>query len=302
MFYPKGIISSLVTNFKEDGEIDEKGILKNIDFQKQAGVPGICVLGGTAEPMSLGPKTRSRIMKIAVEAAEGKMDVVVGALVGNPKEVMDDICDAQKVGAQACLVSATPFIRPSESDMETYFRELSAIGMPLILFNTPSRSGFLMSADLVEKLVSEVKQIVGIKESSRDIVLLAKIRNKCPHPFSVLQGSDALFLASLAMGGDGGILAAAAVVPEIYMHMQQYMAEGKLTAAQELYYRVMPLVDLMYRASHPAPLKIALGFRGLPSGKTKPPLYGLKTDHIERLRSVCAELLVDTGFSQLHRD
>ena len=291
MFYPKGIISSLVTNFKDDGKIDEQGIIANFDFQKKAGVPGICVLGGTAEPMSIDPQTRSRIMKMAVEAAGGKIDVVVGALVGNPQEVRGDISAAQKAGAQACLVSATPFVRPSEPDMEHYFRELAAIGMPLILFNTPSRSGFLMSADLVTKLVAEVKEIVGIKESSRDIVLLAKIRKRCPHPFSVLQGSDAMFLASLAMGGDGGILAAAAVVPEIYLRMQQYMEEGNLAAAQELYYKVMPLVDLMYRASHPAPLKVALGIRGLPSGKTRPPLYGLKNDHIEQLHSVCNELL-----------
>lgn len=297
MYYPRGVISSLVTSFDENGRVNEAGIVKNIEFQRKAGVQGICVLGGTAEPMALAPDTREKLMNLAIDAAGGELDVVVGALVGNPDEVKRDIAAAQKAGAQACLVTATPFVRPSERDVETFFRELARLGMPLILFNTPSRSGYLMSTDLIARLNQDVDNIVGIKESSRDILLLGKIRSRCGHPFGVLQGVDSLFLTSLTMGGDGGILAAAAVVPEICLDIETALKEENLEKARSSYYQMMPLVDLMYEASHPAPLKVALEIRGLPAGKTKPPLYGLKKDHIDRLRKVCESLFekIKTG-------
>ncbi len=285
MFRPEGIIASLITNFTSDGNLDEAGLRRNLAFYRETGVKAVCVLGGTGEPLSLTSSERERIMHIAAEECSDRLDLVVGALVGDPVQVAENVKSAAKVNAKACLVTSTPFVRPSERDVEKFFVELGAkTDMPLILFNVPSRSGFLMSAELIARLDKNVKTIVGIKESSRDIVLLSKVRSITSSEFAVVQGVDSLFMASLALGADGGLLAVAAVFPEICTQIYESVQNQDISRARKLHYLLMPLVELMYEASHPAPLKYAVELRGLSAGPTRPPIYGLTEGHMSRIR------------------
>lgn len=292
MFSPKGIIASLVTNCAADGKLDLRGLRRNIVFQKKAGVQGVCVLGGTGEPLSLSFSERQQVMEAAAEECGDVLALVVGAMVGNPTDVIQDIKTAAKCRAKACMVISPPFVRPSEGDVERMFADLgSRTDMPLILFNVPSRSGFLMSADLILRLANKVDTIVGVKESSRDVVLLSKIRSSAPSGFSVLQGVDSLLLPSLALGGDGGLLAAAAVFPEVCVALHNAFRNARNDVALRYHNMLMPMIDLMYEKSHPAPLKCAIEHRGLPAGPTRPPLYGLTEEHADRVRKCVASVL-----------
>lgn len=292
MFRPKGIIASLITNFTKDGKLDLPGLKRNISFHKNSGVQGVCVLGGTGEPISLTTFEREQVMETAAEACGGQLDLVVGAMVGDPTQVLQDVKLALKYKAKACLVTSPPFVRPSEGDVERFFSDLGAqTDMPLILFNAPSRSGFLMSFGLVKRLAENVETIIGLKESSRDILLLSKVRATAPPEFSILQGVDSLFLPSLVLGADGGLLAAAAVFPEICTALYQAILENHLKKAAEYHYLLMPFIEVMYEASHPGPLKYALELRELPAGPTRPPLYGLTEDHAKRVKKCVGELM-----------
>jgi len=293
MFFPSGVISALATPFRNDKKINKEAIIENIKFQKEAGVKGICVLGGTGEPMSLSVNERKEIMNVTVKASNKSMDLVAGALIGNPKEVENDIIEAKKAGFHACLVCPPPFVCPSEKDVESYFTELSSIGMPLIIFNTPSRSGFLMKPELIAKLTLTLENVVGIKEASGNLLEVAKLIESCPKSFSILQGEDSLYFLTLALGGNGGILAAAAVIPEVFIKIQEFLEQGNIEKARILQYKIIPFVNLMYEASHPAPLKIAMEIRGLPAGPTRPPLYGLSHDHYDRVKKTIKLLLKD---------
>jgi len=293
MFFPSGVISALATPFRNDKKINKEAIIENIKFQKEAGVKGICVLGGTGEPMSLSVNERKEIMNVTVKASNKSMDLVAGALIGNPKEVENDIIEAKKAGFHACLVCPPPFVCPSEKDVESYFTELSSIGMPLIIFNTPSRSGFLMKPELIAKLTLTLENVVGIKEASGNLLEVAKLIESCPKSFSILQGEDSLYFLTLALGGNGGILAAAAVIPEVFIKIQEFLEQGNIEKARILQYKIIPFVNLMYEASHPAPLKIAMEIRGLPAGPTRPPLYGLSHDHYDRVKKTVKLLLKD---------
>jgi len=293
MFFPSGVISALATPFRNDKKINKEAIIENIKFQKEAGVKGICVLGGTGEPMSLSVNERKEIMNVTVKASNKSMDLVAGALIGNPKEVENDIIEAKKAGFHACLVCPPPFVCPSEKDVESYFTELSSIGMPLIIFNTPSRSGFLMKPELIAKLTLTLENVVGIKEASGNLLEVAKLIESCPKSFSILQGEDSLYFLTLALGGNGGILAAAAVIPEVFIKIQEFLEQGNIEKARILQCKIIPFVNLMYEASHPAPLKIAMEIRGLPAGPTRPPLYGLSHDHYDRVKKTIKLLLKD---------
>ena len=287
MFYPKGIISSLVTCFEGNGKLNLLGLTDNLRFQKKAGIKTVCVLGGTGEAASLTETERHIIMKETMRGCEG-MQVVFGALAGRPQEVMADIQQAKELGAVACLVMAPPFVRPSESDVERLIEDYASLGMPLILFNTPSRSGFSMSARLISRL-AKLEQVVGIKESSGDMVLLQNIRIACPPPFGLLTGGDNLYLPTMVLGGDGGILASAAVIPEVCLALDAAIAAGEIQNAKKLHYAVKLLDDVLYKASHPVPLKIALEHRKLPAGGCRPPFGAIDRDHEQQvLDAMCA--------------
>jgi len=291
MYKPAGVMTSMVTSFDSDGKIDEDGLRDNVEFQRNSGVRTIVVLGGTGEPMSLTAGERERVMQISCEAAGTDLKVVASALVGNPDEVSHDVDVAYRHGAAACMITTPPFVRPSESDVYQFLTEIASRSkLPLIVFNVPSRAGFLMSPSLIERAAKDIDLLVGIKESSRDIVQFSEVRQRTPSDFACLQGVDSLYLASLALGGDGGILAAAAAFPEHCIAIDDAMSSGDLSSARKWHYRLMQVVPVLYEASHPAPLKLAIETRGLPAGRTRPPLYEIPADLADRVKFSTREL------------
>lgn len=292
MYSPNGVMTSMVTSFDAGGKLDEAGIVENIEFQRGAGIKSIVILGGTGEPLSMTRAERERVIETSVAAAGADIDVVSSALVGSPEEVAHDIAIAAKHGARACMIAPPPFVRPSEEDVYKYITDLaSASAIPLIVFNVPSRVGFLMSAGLVERMVRDIDILVGIKESSKDISLFSEIRRRTPETFACLQGSDILFLPSLALGAQGAILAAPAAFPEPFLHIEREMATGNRNAAMHWHLLVSPLLDLLYRESHPAILKHVIELRGYKVGLTRSPLYGPSEKLIHQARDCAASLL-----------
>ncbi len=281
MYYPKGVLSSMVTCFNNDGSLDLQGIGENIEFQKMAGIKSICVLGGTGEAASMTQEERHQVMEEAMRHADG-MKITFGVLAGRPSEILEDIQKAKSLGADAVMVMAPPFVRPSETDVEELFKYYASAHMPMIAFNTPSRSAFRMSASLVERL-NRIEEIVGIKESSGDMVLMQDIRICCPHPFALLTGGDNLYLPTLALGGDGGILASAAAIPEVDQALDDALAAGDYEKARQCHYAIKLLDDVLYTASHPIPLKTAMKLRGLPSGICRPPFSHITKEYEEKV-------------------
>lgn len=284
MYKPNGVMTSMVTSFDAQGQVHEAGIRQNIEFQRKAGIETVVLLGGTGEPISMSAREREHVMEIGRSAAAKDMKVVSSALVGNPGEVVQDIEAAYRHGADACMITTPPFVRPSEQDVYRFLTEVALRSkLPLIVFNVPSRAGFLMTPSLVERAARDIDLLVGIKESSRDIVQFSEIRQRTPAEFACLQGVDSLYLASLALGGNGGILAAAAAFPEYCLGIDRAVRAGDLETARKWHYELMPAVHLLYEASHPAPLKRAIEARGLQVGATRPPLYGITDDLAKRM-------------------
>lgn len=279
--FPNGIITSMVTNFDKNGDIDLQGLAENIMFQKKAGIRNVCILGGTGEALSLSQEERHQIMEASMIHSAG-MNVVFGTLAGKPTDIIQDIQKAKVLGADACMVMAPPFYRPSESDVEELIKEYASIGMPLILFNTPSRSGFNMSFPLIFKL-SKIKEVIAIKESSGDMLLLEKIKNDNKDRISILTGGDTNYFTSMVLGANGGLIATAAVIPEVILELESAINQGDLVLAREIHYLIKLLAEVMYKASHPFPLKIAMKQRGLPAGNCRLPFKNIDKNHEEQI-------------------
>lgn len=288
MYIPTKTISSMVTSFNDKNELDLEGLVENIEFQKKAGIESICVLGGTGEAASLSKVERHQIMETTMKNS-GNLKVVIGALAGTPKDIEEDIIKAKELKADAVMVMATPFIKPSERDIEKFITDLSNLGIPLIIFNTPSRSSVNMSKELILKL-SELDAVVGIKESSGELNLVEEIIQNVKEDFGVLVGGDTLYLPSLVLGAHGGIVAVATVIPEVFVALDNAIVENDINKARKLHYIIKLLDDVMYKASHPVPLKKALEIRGLPVGKARPPFSDLDEGHEKELYKVMQEV------------
>lgn len=283
MYLPRRTISSMVTSFNSKGELNLPGLLENLEFQKKAGIESVCLIGGTGEPASLTQKEKFKIMETIMDNA-GELNVIFGAIVGTPEEIKTEILKAKEVGASAVMVMPPPFIMPSEKDVELFFRNLADLDMPLVLFNTPGRSAFNMSESLILEL-SKIEQIRGIKEASGDMIMLQNIIENCDKSFSVLTGFETLYFPSLILGAVGSILASAAVIPEAWAELDKAIAHGDIEKARRIHYGTKLLDDVMYKASHPAPLKYAMSYRGLPVGKCRPPFTELDAEYAKEMET-----------------
>ena len=150
MYYPKGVIASMGTCFDSSGALDLPGPGKTSSFRKSWHQDNLR-FGGTGEAASMSREERHAVMEETMRHADG-LHIVFGALAGTPADVKADIAKAKELGADAVMVMAAPFVRPSERDVERLIREYATVGMPLIVFNTHSRSAFRMSAALVKRL------------------------------------------------------------------------------------------------------------------------------------------------------
>lgn len=288
MYIPTKTISSMVTNFNSEGELELEDLKTNLEFQKKAGIESVCILGGTGEASLLAQEERHQIMEVVMENA-GNLKVVIGALAGTPEEIKKDILKAKELKADAVLVMATPFIKPSERDIEKFIIELSELKMPLIIFNSPSRSGINMSESLIIKL-SKMDTVVGIKESAGDINLLQNIIQNKEENFGVLVGGDKLYLPSLVLGAQGGIVAVAAAIPEVFVELDKAIIEENIEKARSLHYMIKLIDDVMFKASHPVPLKKILEIRGISETKCRAPFSDISDEHEQEIYEAIKEL------------
>lgn len=286
-FRPQGVITALVTSFEASGKLDETGLAASVEYQIRAGVHGLCPTGGTGEPLSLTEEEHRRALDVVLEAAGGRVPVIAGVLLANQEAVIRLALHAKASGAAAVMVIPPYFVRTHPENVARHFAEIArAIDHPLILFNTPSRSGVNLPARWIADLARRVPVFVGVKESSGNLTQVGMIIREAPEGFTVLQGSDALQLPTYAMGGTGGIVALANLVPGLFVELHQAVARGDIARAQDIQLRLLPLDEVCYSEGHPAPLKRALELVGRPAGPTRPPIYPVSLQTEARLREV----------------
>lgn len=288
----QGIVASLITNFTDDGYLDEEAITCNVDFLARAGVHGVCIAGGTGEALSLSDDEYRRAVDAAMRGSDDRCYVIAGALYTDPRRIIDCCRYAMTAGAAAAMLIPPYFVRPGRRHIEAHFRDIAeALDFPLILFNTPSRAGLDMDADLVVNLAQTCPNIVGIKEASGDLVKVSQIISQTGSDFSVLQGLDELVFPTLALGGKGALLSLATVLPRLFVELYERALVGDYDRARELQYKVLSYAPIVYRESNPVGLKRLLDLLGRPGGLPRAPLHPISRENEAQLEAVSAELL-----------
>ena len=209
----KGSIVALVTPFNGES-VDETSYKKLIEWQIKEGTNGIVPTGTTGESPTLSEKEQERVIELCVQTVAKRIPVIAGTGSNSTREAINMTKHAAKVGADAVLVVTPYYNKPTNKGIYLHYKAISeSANIPIILYNIAGRTGKNIEPDLMAKLATDFKNIVGVKESSGSLDQMIRIKELCPKDFLLISGDDALTLPMLAIGGSGVISVAANIIP-----------------------------------------------------------------------------------------
>jgi 4-hydroxy-tetrahydrodipicolinate synthase len=285
-----GTGTALVTPFRTDSSLDESALRSLVQRQLDAGINFLVPCGTTGESPTLSHAEHLRVVEITLELAKGKVPVLAGAGGYNTSEVISLARELKSLGVDGIL-SVTPYYnKPTQEGLYQHFKAIaSAVDLPIILYSVQGRTGVNVEPATVLRL-SQIENIVGIKEASGSITQIAAILRQVPSDFLVLSGDDSLTLPLIALGGHGLISVASNEIPAEMTRLVQAARSGDFAEARRLHYRYLPLMDINFVESNPIPVKAALAEMGLLHPVWRLPLVPPRPENLERIRTILESL------------
>ncbi len=285
-----GTGTALVTPFRTDGSLDETALRALVRRQLDADISFLVPCGTTGESPTLSHAEHLRVVEITLELAKGKVPVLAGAGGYNTAEVIALARELQSLGADGIL-SVTPYYnKPTQEGLYQHFKAIAAgVDLPIILYSVQGRTGVNIEPATVLRL-SQIANIVGIKEASGSITQMGAILNQVPGDFFVLSGDDSMTLPLIALGGRGLISVASNEIPAEMTRLVYAALSGDFAEARRLHYRYLALMDINFVESNPIPVKAALAEMGLLQPVWRLPLVPPKPENLARIRAVLESL------------
>jgi 4-hydroxy-tetrahydrodipicolinate synthase len=285
-----GTGTALVTPFRRDGSLDESTLRALVKRQIAAGINFLVPCGTTGESPTLSHQEHLRVVEIAVELAKGKVPVLAGAGGYNTAEVITRARELADLGANGIL-SVTPYYnKPTQEGLYQHFKAIAgAVSLPIILYSVQGRTGVNIEPATVGRL-SQIENIIGIKEASGNISQMSTILNAVPEDFLVLSGDDAITLPLIALGGRGVISVASNEIPADMTALTRLALAGDFAGARQIHRRFLPLMEINFVESNPIPVKAALAEMGLLEAVWRLPLVAPKPENRARIRAVLESL------------
>lgn len=281
-FTPKGIYTAIVTPFTAADEFDEPAFRKLIDFQIESGAAGLLVIGGSGEFVSLTPSERQRVIEIAIDQTARRIPIIVGALAPGTREVQETVRYAAKAGASAVLVLPSYYIKASPAGIHEHFaRVADAAPIPIVAYNNSGRTGITLDVSMLEKLAT-IPSIVALKECERDLAVVAAKISAVGDRIAIMSGDDDLGFPTFLLGSPGGIFMSANLVPAFHRKLFDATMKSVLDVARAAHYALLPLIEALYTANHPGPLKDAMALIGHPVGLARAPLQRASAANLKR--------------------
>jgi 4-hydroxy-tetrahydrodipicolinate synthase len=267
----RGSFTALVTPFKNGG-LDERAFRELVDWQIAEGTDGLVPVGTTGESPTLSHDEHHKVVEWTIEQAKGRVPVMAGAGSNSTAEAVDLAKHAEKAGADAVLVVAPYYNKPSQEGIYRHFKAVNdAINIPIFVYNIPPRSVIDISVETMKRL-SELPNIKGCKDATAKLDRVSLQRHACGPDFIQLSGEDGTALGYNAQGGVGCISVTANVAPRLVGEFQDAMLAGDYAAALKLQDRLMPLHAALFIENSPAPTKYALSLLNKCSEHVRLPL------------------------------
>ena len=281
----KGSIVALVTPMDDDDGVDESALRRLVDFHVAAGSDGIVSVGTSGESATLDIDEQIAVIGGTVAAADGRIPVIAGSGANATSEAIELTKRAAELGVVACLLVVPYYNKPTQNGLYQHFKSIAeAVDIPQILYNVPGRTALDMTNDTIAKL-SEIPNIIGVKDATGDIPRVGDLRARCGADFAIYSGDDATTLALLKAGGDGCISVTANAAPVLMHEMCQAAIAGDFAAADRIDATLADLHAALFVESNPIPVKWAVARLGLASRGIRLPLTWLSAEYHARVEA-----------------
>ena len=285
-FEPKGIIPAMVTPLDDRDRINKPVLQTLVRYLLNAGVHGLFAIGSQGEFYALTAEEKQAITELVVRETNGRVPVYVGTGAVTTKESILLTAMAEKAGADAVSIITPCYISPSDEELYEHYAAIArSTRLPVLLYSNPARTHVNMSPTLVHKL-SEIDNIVGIKDSSGDLSLAAQYIHNTDPRFSVLMGRDTLIYGALMYGARGAIAATANVAPKLVVDIYEAYVRGDFKRASNAQADLAPLRQAFGLGSFPTVMKDALGLMGMAVGPPRWPIRPLDSAGRAELQSI----------------
>ena len=288
----EGLYTAIITPFK-DGQVDEQAYRTLIEAQIAAGVAGIVPVGTTGESPTLSHKEHMDVIRIAIECAAGRCQVIAGTGSNSTTEAISMTQEAAALGADGTLQVCPYYNKPSQEGLYRHFKAIAECSdLPVLLYSIPGRSGIEIAVDTVARLAADCPTIVAIKEAGGSVDRVNQLVQAVPEGFAILCGDDGLTVPFISCGAVGLVSVTSNVAPVQMRELVDAALSGNGKQALALQKQLYPLMKgLMSLDVNPVPIKAALALRGDISWELRLPLAPLA----EAKRAKLAELLDQFG-------
>jgi 4-hydroxy-tetrahydrodipicolinate synthase len=281
----KGSVVALVTPFVDDAEqsVNREKLAELVKLHADSNTAAIIPCGTTGESPTLLKEEWDVVVSTVIESAKNTpLKVIPGTGSNSTREARRLTERAAELGADACLVVTPYYNKPSPEGILAHFQELDKVGIPLILYNIPSRTGIDLGADFTMELCEQCPSIIGIKASNGDLDQITEIvyrSAQLDRPFSVFSGDDSLTLPILSVGGVGVISVAANIMPKVMNELIASVTRSDLQKSRLIMHAIHGFCRaLLQTGSNPAPIKLVMNHAGMQVGSCRKPLIDLTKD------------------------
>jgi 4-hydroxy-tetrahydrodipicolinate synthase len=275
----KGVGVALVTPFNEDGSIDFDSLTKVVNFVIDGGVNFLVALGTTGETPTMSAEEKLQVLHHIIKANAKRLPIVAGIGGNNTQEIIDSYAKYPMNEIDGVLSVVPYYNKPTQRGMLAHFKAVcAATTLPVILYNVPGRTGCNLNAETVSQIIAACPNAVAIKEASGNLPQNMAIVHSAPKNFTVLSGDDDLVLAQVAVGLQGVISVAANCFTSDFCKMVNYAIENKYTDAQQLHYKMLDGINLLFTEGNPAGVKYVMSKMGLCKNILRLPVVPVSDD------------------------
>ncbi|GAA0599343.1 4-hydroxy-tetrahydrodipicolinate synthase [Virgibacillus siamensis] len=280
------VLTAMVTPFDQNGEVDFNAARSLVNYLIANGSDGLVVAGTTGESPTLTTNEKLNLFQCVVEAADGRIPIIAGTGSNNTRASINLTKQAEQTGVDGIMLVTPYYNKPSQEGLFQHFKAIAgAASLPVMLYNIPGRSVVNMSVETIVRL-SEISNIVSIKEAGGNLDTIAEIISKTPSDFTLYSGDDGFTLPVLSIGGAGVISVSSHIIGNEMQQMVQHFKDGTVQEAGVMHRTLLPVMKALFAQPSPSPVKEALNMKGINVGNVRLPMIPLNDDEKRELRRI----------------
>ena len=278
-----GSSTAIITPFR-DGKVDYKKFAELIDLQIAGGTSAIIVCGTTGESSTQSLEEHTATVDFCIKHVGNRIKVIAGTGSNDTHDALHLSQSAEESGADACLLVTPYYNKTTQRGLVKHYSFIAdRIGIPMILYNVPSRTGLSIAAETYKEL-SKHPNINGVKEASSDFSLISATINSCGDDFFIWSGNDNETLPMMSLGAKGVVSVLTNIIPTAMAELTRLCLEGDFKSAAEIHYKYLDLMGKLFIEVNPMPVKAAMNMMGMDIGEPRMPLCDLAPENLEKLK------------------